>query len=577
MHNIPGIFLWMVFAIPVGFSQGQLEKLPPSINTDRYDESSPVISKDGTRLFFTRTASPDFDPSLMDESGQVTSNKDDVQFHQRLSGIYSQISGKTVADPFSSSYNQDIWLATISDDTITTIFHPGYPLNSALTNSLVSTGMNPEEYVVINQFFEDGSMYSGFSRVNISDDGEHSFPKPMYIYGFNVDSSDVNLTMTPSGHVLVLSMNRSDGKGANDLFVSFYVRENVWSAPINMGDVLNSEYQETTPHITPDKRFLYFASNRPGGKGGDDIYVSERLDYTWLNWSTPKLLEGEVNSSSDDSQPYFDPKNHYMYFTSKRDGSSDIFRMRLIPRPSLKKPVFIKGIIVDASTGQPTKSELFWGQQSAKDFMEYFNSYDGKFEAKLTEYEPYKFQLRKPGSIAQQILVDPRIIERQGKDTIDMVMYITPQKIEDMITSDTTADNYYKKNAGAIHRKASSDEDSIDLANKLFLYNIQFVKTKAIILSRSGQALENLLYMMKTHHTLEIMIEGHTDNVGDELALLDLSLQRATVVRDYLVSRGIDKNRIQIAGLGATHPITDNATEGDREKNRRVEIKVIKP
>jgi outer membrane protein OmpA-like peptidoglycan-associated protein len=83
--------------------------------------------------------------------------------------------------------------------------------------------------------------------------------------------------------------------------------------------------------------------------------------------------------------------------------------------------------------------------------------------------------------------------------------------------------------------------------------------------------------MMKTHHTLEIMIEGHTDNVGDELALIDLSLQRATVVRDYLVSRGIDKNRIQIAGLGATHPITDNATEGDREKNRRVEIKVIKP
>jgi len=439
--------------------------------------------------------------------------------------------------------------------------------------------MTAEEYVIINQFFEDGSMYAGFSRIKIHEDGSHSFPQPMHIYEFNVNSSDVNLTMTPNGHVLVLSMNRSDSRGYNDLFVSFYVRENVWSAPINMGDVLNTEFQETTPHITPDKRFLYFSSNRPGGPGGNDIYVSERLDYTWLHWSPPMLLKGEANSDFDDSQPYFDPKSHYMYFTSRRDGSSDIFRIRLIPKLRLKKPVFIRGTIVDASTGQPTRCELFWGQQSSKDYLEYFNSNNGEFEAMLTEFEPYKFQPRKPGHIAQQILVDPCIIEKQGKDTVDIVLYITPKEIEAMISGESEEENWnstHMDGKTVQSRAFSGSEDSINVVNKLFFYKIQFVKAKPIILTKSSQALQDMVTLMKSHPTLEIMIEGHTDNVGDELALINLSEERAAAVRNYLVSHGVEKDRIQIIGRGATRPIQENTTESGREKNRRVEIKIIK-
>ena len=81
---------------------------------------------------------------------------------------------------------------------------------------------------------------------------------------------------------------------------------------------------------------------------------------------------------------------------------------------------------------------------------------------------------------------------------------------------------------------------------------------------------------MKSNPTLEIRIEGHTDNIGDELSLINLSEQRAATVRDYLVNHGIDSKRIQIIGLGASHPINENTTEKGREKNRRVEIKIIK-
>jgi outer membrane protein OmpA-like peptidoglycan-associated protein len=577
MHNIAGIVLWFLFFIPVGFGQGEIEKLPPSINSDEFDESSAILSRDGTRLFFTRTASPDFEPTMMDENGQLVSNKDDSFYQQRLSLIYSQIAGKTIKDPIHSEYNQDIWITSIIEDSIIGVVHPGYPLNNALTNSLVSTGASPDEFVVINQFFEDGSMYGGFSRVNISEDGQHNFPQPMHIYDFEVNSSDVNLTMTPSGHVIILSMNRSDSRGSNDLFASFYVRNNVWSAPINMGDVINTEFQETTPHITPDKRFLYFSSNRPGGPGGNDIYVSERLDYTWLNWSPPVLVKGAVNSPFDDSQPSFDPKKHYMYFTSRRDGTSDIFRMRLIPMPKLKKPIFIRGTIVDTKTGLPTRCELFWGQRSAKNYMEYINSYNGSFEVTLNEYEPYKFLPRKTGHIAQQILVDPRIIERQGKDTIDLILYISPKAIESMVSTQSEVESFNISREEKINQSndASGNKDGM-VNEKLFIYNIQFVRAKTTILTKSNQALEDLLELLNTHPTMEIRIEGHTDNVGDEVALVNLSEERAETVRDYLVNNGIEKERIDVIGLGATHPIGDNLSESGREKNRRVEIKITK-
>jgi outer membrane protein OmpA-like peptidoglycan-associated protein len=575
MHCISFSILVMLTFITVGYSQGEIEKLPSSVNTDLYDESAPVLSKDGTRLFFTRTGYPDFEASLLNPDGQLTSNEDDEVFQKRLSEIYSQIAGTFVPDPYTSVYNQDIWFVYIEDDSIRYAVHPGYPLNNALPNSLVSTGMKADEYVVINQFYEDGSMYAGFSRVNIYEDGSHNFPQPMHVYDFNVRSSDVNLTMSPGGHVLILSLERPDSRGQNDLYVSFYMRDNVWSSPEHMGTVINTEFQETTPHISPDKRFIYFSSNRPGGPGGNDIYVSERLDYTWKNWSEPVVLKGGVNSPYDDSQPSYTKGNNYMYFTSRRDGSSDIFRMRLTPMPQLKKSLYVRGIIVDATTGKPIRSELIWGPQSTKDYLEFFNSYNGQFEAVLSEYEPYKFLPRKAGYLAQRTMVDPRLLEKEGKDTIELVLYLTPkghETLNEEVESEISSNETSKTTWQSRRQKESSPEPE----KEVFFYDINFLRAQAIILTKSHKALQELLTLMKQNPTMEILIEGHTDNVGDEAALIHLSEQRAAAVRDYLVHHGIDKKRIQVRGMGATKPIHVNDTESGREKNRRVEIQILK-
>lgn len=564
MHKYPAFigFLCLIWLCASG--QGEIEKLPEFINSPLYDESSPVISKDGRTLFFTRTADPDFESTMINSNGQFT-NRDDAHFLEQLALIYSQIAGEEVLSPMSSVLNQDIWLARIYNDSLQQPKHPGYPLNNALPNSLVSTGVGREEYILLNEFHEDGSMYNGFSRVEINAMGEHTFPQPMYIYGFNIVGSDVNMTMTPHGHVLILSMKGPDSRTHKDFYVSYYIRENVWSTPVHMGNVINSLANETTPYITPDKRFLYFSSDRSEGLGGNDIYVSERLDYTWLKWSPPIRMPGHVNSTADDSHPYFDPARNYLYFTSRRDGSSDIFRQRLTPRPQLSKPIVVRGRIVNSQTGKLARAELFWGQLSAKEYLEYFSSYNGEFVVTLTEYEPYKFQLRKPSHTAQRILVDPRGIERQGKDTVDMIFYLQPEEAEEpiVISSVVLSNN---------HRPVANELDELTSS----FYDIYFVKAKADILQKSFKALDILTTRMLEQPNLEIMIIGHTDDVGDEDALYELSVARAAAIRQFLVKQGVSADRIRTSGVGATNPMYDNTTESNRERNRRVEIKILK-
>lgn len=567
MHNIAPIILCIGLVISMASAQGELEKLPSGVNTDALDETSPVISKKGDKLFFTRTADPDFEASLLNDQGQIASNKEDTTYKSRLSMIFSQLAGHQVDNPEASIFNQDIWFVTLQEDNPGRSIHPGYPLNSALPNSLVSVGIGPNEYVLLNQFYQDGSMHAGFSRIQMNEDGSFQLPKPMYIYDFNLTGADVDLTMSPDGQVLVMSMQRNDGLGLNDLYVSFYIRNNLWSAPLHMGHVLNTPFQESAPHISPDKRFLYFSSNKPGGMGGNDIYVSERLNYSWKKWSEPQPLKGNVNTSYDESQPYFDPAANWLYFNSKRDGSSDIFRLRQTPMPKLKAPIFVRGKILSAETGLPVHSELMWGQQSSNEFLEYFNTYTGEFEISLTEYESYKFQPRKANHTAQRISIDPRQLEKEGIDTLDLILYLVPKNKHQ-------AEESY---AGHKNPESIKKAETPAVADKITFYDINFIKGKATIMTQSRPALIYIYQMMDEHPEMKILIEGHTDNVGDELALVNLSLHRAEAIRDYLIHQGIAGHRMQVVGMGATKPLFNNSSESGRAKNRRVEISVIKP
>ena len=159
-------------------------------------------------------------------------------------------------------------------------------------------------------------------------------------------------------------------------------------------------------------------------------------------------------------------------------------------------------------------------------------------------------------------------MEKQGIDTLNLILYLVPKKNAGADAPDTE-----KKN---IQVPESENEVAPAGPETMTFYNINFIKGKSTILTRSRGALNDIYQKMIDNPTLEIMITGHTDNVGDEAALIDLSMDRALAIKGYLVHEGIDGDRMQVSGKGATLPLYQNGTESGREKNRRVEITLLK-
>jgi len=123
--------MWILVIISIQLSPAQfrLEKLGPEINTSLYDEISPVVSRDGRTLYFTRTGSPEFNRTLIQEEVDLSKTLSESDYIQVLKEVYSEIANKKIESPASSSINQDIWIADSRNKQFDRVFHPGFPIN----------------------------------------------------------------------------------------------------------------------------------------------------------------------------------------------------------------------------------------------------------------------------------------------------------------------------------------------------------------------------------------------------------------------------------------------------------------
>ncbi|MBK8193200.1 MAG: hypothetical protein IPK76_08315 [Lewinellaceae bacterium] len=143
----------------------KLEKLPDFINS-QFDEITPVPSRDGQTLFFTRVGFPEFEHTFFIDSVDQFLKLAPDQYARVLAGAYTDIAGSPVYNPERSPFNQDIWMATgDSVGAFSRVVHPGFPLNNALPNSIVTITPDPNAYYVINQFDPRGDMQRGFSLI----------------------------------------------------------------------------------------------------------------------------------------------------------------------------------------------------------------------------------------------------------------------------------------------------------------------------------------------------------------------------------------------------------------------------
>jgi len=320
-----------------------------------------------------------------------------------------------------------------------------------------------------------------------------------------------------------------------------------------MGDVVNSADEEGSPFLASDNQTLFFSSKGFSGFGGFDIYLTRRLDDTWTNWSEPENLGAAFNSREDDIFFNFTENDEYAYFTRGSHENTDIYKVKL---PYYQKPqmlasllgddyknpsiiVVVKGTVYNSKTLDVINANLEFTKKVDSSYVELTNSDSVGYRLVLREGFVYNIKTKSPGFY-------PNI------DSVSLADITQSVEIEKNIYLDPIIKN-----------------------KPIVLENVNFDFDKSDIRPDAEPVLDRLVEIMFDNPAFHISIEGHTCSMGYEAYNQALSERRARSVVNYIHTKGVEANRLSYIGYGELRPAFTNETREGREKNRRVEFRII--
>jgi outer membrane protein OmpA-like peptidoglycan-associated protein/tetratricopeptide (TPR) repeat protein len=410
----------------------------------------------------------------------------------------------------------------------------------------------------------------------------------------NLEPSKGAINISQDGEWLLFAGNfAGKGFGNFDLYIS-YDTPTGWSEPINLGANINTEFWESSPSLSPDKNALYFSSNRPGGYGGKDLYVSYRLPTG--KWSAAENMGSEINTTGDEMAPFIHADNQTLYFTSDGlpgYGGTDIYMIRSMGEKKWSKPENLgypintkenEGSLFVAADG--VTAYYASDRADTKGFLDLyrFTLKPGMRPVKTLYVKGYvtdiKTQKGLPCTVELNVDSDQKVLSKVQTDetgfyfitlpvgknytfTVNRKGYLFHSDVFEL--KDKPSDSVYIKNISL---------QPVELNASVRLKNIQFAVNAYQLEAVSMIELDKLVQLMNDNPFIKIQIKGHTDNTGSETDNMKLSENRSKAVVDYLVSKGIDGKRLSWKGFGETQPVADNNTEEGRAANRRTEFVV---
>ncbi|MGV3630584.1 MAG: OmpA family protein [Bacteroidota bacterium] len=490
----------------------QLENLGPLINSS-YSDFSPYITPDGSKMFFIRSNHPQ-----------------------------NTLVGET----------QDVWWVRLKDDSVVTeAKHLGFPFNTIEYNSIEFQSADGNLRIIKGVYDKFGQYKKkGYSYTTLTPEG-WSDPIAMNIkkYDKMAKGRYVHFCMAPSGNVIILSFSEVKRSETTELYVCKRITDKKWTKPIKMNGTVEGDY---APFIAADNKTMYFTSDGRGGSGSNDIFVSKRLDDTWMNWSKPENLGTGINTPNFDAYFSVSPTGRYAFIVNSSSGSSDVYRIPLFSKDTTKQAVIVEaakpdpviiveGVVKDAETNQPLGATLEYinlGNNNTEGVAR-SSVIDGTYKVVLPYGSNYSIGAKLQGYYSENVNLDLSTVGEFAVIKKDILL--RPIKAEAVIR----------------------------------LNNIFFETAKATLLPTSQNELDRLVAILNDNPGMIIEIRGHTDNQGGTALNQTLSENRAKSVVDYLVSKGIDAKRLTSKGFGETAPATTNDTAEGRAVNRRVEFKII--
>ena len=365
---------------------------------------------------------------------------------------------------------------------------------------------------------------------------------PQNLESINTASWDSNPSLSADGKYLYFASGRAGGYGKTDIWrVRIDAEGNALDEAENLGPQINTQFEELSPFIHPDGRTLYFASRGHPGMGDFDLFYS-KLDNNG-NWSKPVNLGYPLNTMGEERSLIVNARGDIAMFASNVGRKDLDIYFFLIPEEI--KPVaatYVKGYVYNAKTNQrlEAKCELFDIESGEEMVRLTTDKITGEYLVTLPVERDYAFNVEKTGFLFHSENFSLKNIKDPEQP---FILNIPLQPLEEGVT--------------------------------VILKNIFFAFDSYELLPESYAELKIVVDYLNTNPNLKIEIGGHTDNVGSKAYNKTLSENRAKSVYTYLISKGIDKDRLSYKGYDFSIPIADNATEEGRALNRRTEFKVI--
>ncbi len=515
-------------------------------------------------------------PMVVDTSGGLIEQKDNTitsgtiikieNLGTRINSVLPELRPTVSADgnhlyficqnhPANTKYrsvpnSQDIWYSERdSTGKWSDAIHLDYPLNTTHYNAVYWISPDNNRLLLRGAFNEGAFISKGVSMTYKDKDGEWTPPNALFIKNYEKydRGRQSGASMTHDGETLLLYMTPEPNGINNDLYVSFLTPQGWWTEPKSLGKIINlSEYDEMTPYMAADGITLYFSSNRPGGLGDNDIWMTKRLDKTWQKWSTPVNLGSPINTPDWDAFFTLDAGGEYAYLTTNLNtyGESDIVRVKLMEEKKPDPVVLVSGNVYNAKTKEPLSASLIY--ETLPDGKEAGNgvsaSTDGSFKIVLPYDQNYLIRASADKFFAQSENLNLDSLVKAGYKEIHKDLYLVP----------------------------------IEIGQVVRLNNVFFDFDKWDLREESFVELDRVVKLLNENPAIEIEMSAHTDSKGSDEYNFKLSDNRAKSVRDYIVSKGIEENRISSQGYGETKPVATNDTDDGRQLNRRVEFTILK-
>ena len=388
-------------------------------------------------------------------------------------------------------------------------------------------------------------------------DGEWTTPEKLG-GGINRDDSwESQPSLSSDGEVLFFASDRPGGFGGSDIWYSRKNAEGEWQKPVNLGKTINTAGNERSPFLHTDSKTLYFSSAGHDGMGGMDVFYS-KMDGQG-RWTTPINIGHPINTERDEVDFFVSLDGKTGYFSSDQYNEEGILIGGGVGtrQSNVSWDIFQFELYEDA---RPHSMVIIKGKVEAD---------DGDISNAVVEVRNEKAQVVSRAKVnattgkyaiaaevnkekPQNLIVN---VKKEGH-SFDTKLITVEQQKKDVITND-------------------AEVKKVEVGKTCDLHDINFKTNDYSLTEESEQIIRLFVEFLEENPKVKVEIQGHTDNIGDDNSNLKLSQQRAKSVYDYVISQGVDASRISYKGYGESRPIADNKTEAGRAKNRRTVFVIL--